>query len=125
MADGAAAELEDDVLAQVEEQLVHLAGVDAARRDRHDTRHRRPVQLPGRAPGPRTGLAEQPDDVLARRGDRGQADSAPLGVGRASEELDPTAMVMLQHLGTVVGGGDPFTLRERSRRQGDTGGGGS
>ena len=43
MADRAAAELEDDVLAEVVEQLVHLAGVDAARGDRHDAGHRGPV----------------------------------------------------------------------------------
>src|SRR5207302_2011783 len=43
VADGAAAELEDDVFAQVVEQLVHLAGVDAAGGDRHDAGHRRPV----------------------------------------------------------------------------------
>jgi len=30
VADGAAAELQDDVLAQVVQELVHLAGVDAA-----------------------------------------------------------------------------------------------
>src|SRR5207237_279072 len=45
VSDGAAAELEDDILAEMVEQLVHLAGVDAAGGDRHDARHRRPVLI--------------------------------------------------------------------------------
>ena len=36
VADRAAAELQHDVLAEVVEQLVHLAGVNAARCDRHE-----------------------------------------------------------------------------------------
>src|SRR3954451_3719508 len=37
--DRATTELEDDVLTEVVEQLVHLAGVDTAGSDRHDARH--------------------------------------------------------------------------------------
>ena len=46
-------------------------------------------------------------------------------VGRAGEELDPTALLMLEHLGTAGDGGEPFTLRAPSAREGDTGGAGS
>lgn len=45
-------------------------------------------------------------------------------VGRAGEELDPTAQLMLEHLGTAVDG-ERFTLRTPGRREGDTGGAGS
>ena len=45
VADRAAAELQDNVLAEVVEQLMHLAGVDAARGHRHHARHRTPVLL--------------------------------------------------------------------------------
>jgi hypothetical protein len=51
MPDRAAAELQHDVLAEVVQQLVHLAGVDATRRDRHDGREAGPVLVevqPGR-----------------------------------------------------------------------------
>ena len=45
MADRAAAELQHHVLAEIVEQLVHLAGVDAARGDRHHLAQARPVLL--------------------------------------------------------------------------------
>src|SRR3954468_4139447 len=45
VADRAAAELQDAVFAEVVQQLVHLAGVDAARGDRHDARQRGPVLI--------------------------------------------------------------------------------
>ena len=61
VADRAAAELQHDVLAEVVQQLVHLAGVDAARGDRHDTRHRGPV-LVEVEPGLGVGL----DEALSR-----------------------------------------------------------
>jgi DNA-binding transcriptional LysR family regulator len=40
-------------------------------------------------------------------------------VGRAGEELDPTAMLMLEHLGTAGDGGERFTLRTHGPREGD------
>ena len=43
MADGAAAELQHHVLAEMIEQLMHLAGMDAARRHRHHLVEARPV----------------------------------------------------------------------------------
>jgi hypothetical protein len=45
VADRAATELEHHVLAEVLEQLVHLAGMDAARGDRHHARQRHPILI--------------------------------------------------------------------------------
>ncbi len=45
MADGAAAELQDDVVAEQVQQLVHLAGMDAAGRHRHHLAQAGPVLL--------------------------------------------------------------------------------
>ena len=45
VADGAAAELQDHVLAQIMDQLVHLTGMDAARCHRHHLVERSPVLL--------------------------------------------------------------------------------
>ena len=47
--DRAAAELQHDVFAEIVEQLVHLPGMDAARRHRHDLVQRRPVLLEEKA----------------------------------------------------------------------------
>ncbi|MGH9179464.1 MAG: LysR family transcriptional regulator [Acidimicrobiales bacterium] len=41
-------------------------------------------------------------------------------VGRAGEELDPTAALLLDHLGVSGVVGEPFTLVARRPRQGDT-----
>src|ERR1019366_5351039 len=43
VADGATSELEHAVLTEIVEELVHLAGVDAPGRDRHDAWHGNPV----------------------------------------------------------------------------------
>ena len=43
MADGAAAELQHDVLAEIVDQLVHLAGMNAARGHRHHLAQAGPV----------------------------------------------------------------------------------
>ncbi len=43
MTDGAAAELQHHVLAEIVQELVHLSGMDAARGDRHDLVQARPV----------------------------------------------------------------------------------
>src|ERR1700678_2142728 len=45
MPDGAAAELQDDIIAEQIEQLVHLAGMNAARRDGHDLAPMGPVLM--------------------------------------------------------------------------------
>lgn len=42
-------------------------------------------------------------------------------VGRAGEELGPTAALMLRHLCAAGDGGDPFRLRPAPRGQGDSG----
>lgn len=45
-------------------------------------------------------------------------------VGRSGEELDPTAVLVLEHLGSAVDG-ERFILRDPGDREGDTGGTGS
>ncbi len=45
MADGAAAELQHDIITEQIEQLMHLAGMNAARRDRHDFAQVGPVLI--------------------------------------------------------------------------------
>ena len=71
MADGAAAELQHDIFAEVIEQLVHLAGVDAARGDRHHLVEARPMLVEEHAMFERgIGLKSSTADVViaARRG---------------------------------------------------------
>ena len=75
VADRPAAELQHHVLAEVVEQLVHLAGVDPARGDRHHAGQRRPVLVEVQARG--SGLAWLKRSPAARRSSRARCRDRP------------------------------------------------
>jgi hypothetical protein len=72
MADGAAAELQHHVVAEQIEKLVHLAGVNAARGDRHHLERIGPILLEEYA-------ARQIDRVLQSRGRRCRSPARSVG----------------------------------------------
>ena len=80
MADGAAAELQDHVLAEIREQLVHLAGVDAAGGHRHHLAQLRPVLLEEQAAREVLGIRRLAQRVVDACDHRGSPSSLPTTV---------------------------------------------
>ena len=114
MSDGPAAELQDDVVAEQIEELVHLARMDAAGSDRHDLAQSRPVLLEEQAARGVDLVARLAQHVveakhgvavaleLAHDGARVQViDSGEAQPFRDDAERD--AMILLPRVGRVAG----------------------